>query len=245
MSKEEKSKDLLIWEGYEWEIGERWGLMHPGKTECWYDKSAVEIVGDELHLHTHYNPIEIDGKESPFGVGLINCTTKFGYGRYDIDIKLPTGPYLWPAFWMWSFESWPPEIDVFEGYSNKRGSYTNFGNFHEFIIGKFWKVQTNVHLGKEPDNYSAGAQSHWLGWTSPDKVFNKYSLEWYENEVNILFNDKLVRRITDESVLEQLRGKTMNVIVNNSIQKKHVGLGDKTLKSTMICKNFRYSQHIS
>ena len=91
MSKEKKSKDLLTWEGYEWEVGERWGLMHPGKTECWYDKSAVEIVGDELHLHTHYNPIEIDGKESPFGVGLINCTTKFGYGRYDIDIKLPTG----------------------------------------------------------------------------------------------------------------------------------------------------------
>ena len=79
-SKTEQPKDLFTWAGYKWEIGERWGLMHPSKPECWYDKSAVEIVGDELHLHTQYNPTEIEGFSgvvSPFGVGLVNCTTKF------------------------------------------------------------------------------------------------------------------------------------------------------------------------
>ena len=77
----------MKWQGYTWKVGERWGLMHPGKPECWYDKSAVEIQGEDLILKTHYNPKEIDGVTSPYGVGLIHCTEKFGYGRFDIDIK--------------------------------------------------------------------------------------------------------------------------------------------------------------
>ena len=34
--------------------------------------------------------------------------------------KLPYGDNLWPAFWMWSWDSWPPEIDIFEGYTNNK-----------------------------------------------------------------------------------------------------------------------------
>lgn len=234
-------KKIIKWEGYEWEIGERWGIMHPDKPECWYDPSAVKTEGDILMLETKYNPKEIEGVTSPFGVGLINCTHKFGYGRFDVDIQLPKGPYLWPAFWMWAFESWPPEIDVFEGYSNKKGSYTNIGKLHEFIFGKFWKVQTNIHLGEMPHNYSIGAKGHWLGWKCPSDGFHTYSVEWDYDHISIYFDNKRVRKITDESVLCQLRGTTMNVIINNSIQKEHIELMDNTLKSTMYCTNFRFT----
>ena len=93
----------------------------------------------------------------PFGVGLVSCTEKFGYGTFEIEAKLPKGqPNAWPAFWMWSFDSWPPEIDVFEAYSNKKGSYFNWNI--DALLGKFWRCATNVHLGKNPDNYSIGAK---------------------------------------------------------------------------------------
>tara|TARA_B100000963_G_scaffold349061_1_gene357556 strand:+ start:34773 stop:35477 length:705 start_codon:yes stop_codon:yes gene_type:complete len=231
----------MKWQGYTWKVGERWGLMHPGKPECWYDKSAVEIQGEDLILKTHYNPKEIDGVTSPYGVGLIHCTEKFGYGRFDIDIKLPKGPYLWPAFWMWAWESWPPEIDVFEGYSNKKSSYFNWNI--DALWGNFFKVQTNVHLGKEPHNYSIGAENHWLGWKCPSKDFHKYSLEWKENEIKIYFDNKLVRDITDNFTVSHLRGKTLNVIINNSIKKEHASLKSTDHVSEMICKNFKYTPY--
>lgn len=213
----------IIWSGYQWITQERWGQVHPTKPKAWYDESAIEIKYcpllecKQLMLKTHKNPKyfkELD-LEVQIGVGLISCTKKFGYGHYEIEAKLPSGPNLWPAFWTWSFNSWPPEIDIIEGYSNSNGSYFNWNI--DMIKGNFWKVQTNIHLGETPGNYSIGSKNHWLGWKSPDKVFNKYSLTWTETEVSIFFNDNLVRKITDKETLNQLRGKQMNVIINNMV----------------------------
>ena len=122
------------WSGYKWITQERWGNIHPDKTVSWYDETAVELAYssviecDQLILKTHKNPqyfkeLEV---ESPIGVGLVSCKTKFSYGYYEIEAKLPTAPSLWPAFWTWAWESWPPEVDIFEAYSNKRGSYFNW-----------------------------------------------------------------------------------------------------------------------
>lgn len=215
--------DKINWSGHEWILQERWGKVHPEKPKAWYDKSAVDtrycpiIECEQLILKTHKNPKyfkKLD-VEPQIGVGLISSTEKFGYGYYEIEAKLPSGPNLWPAFWMWAWDSWPPEIDVFEGYSNDNGSYFNWNI--DALIGNLFKVQTNVHLGKTPNNYNLGAKNHWLGWKSPNKKFNKYSLYWTDKEITILFNEKIARRITDESVLEQVRGKKMNVIINNMV----------------------------
>ena len=230
----------IRWCGYEWLTQERWGQVHPEKPNWWYDESAITILeNDNMVLRTQYNPKEFDGFTSNIGVGLVSCTEKFGYGKYSIEAKLPKGPYLWPAFWMWSFESWPPEIDVFEGYSNKRSSYFNW-NLRS-LFGNFWAVNTNIHLGISPDNYMMGDKSHWLGWRNPSKVFNKYGLIWTENEIKILFNDKVVRKITDEKVLNQFKGKTLNVIINNSVQDDYLK-SDKP-EHEMLIKYFKYEKY--
>ena len=233
-------RKTIIWEGYEWQIGERWGIIHPEKPICYYDKDAVKISEDgELELYTHYNPRKFKDKTVNTGVGLINCKEKFEYGRFDIDIKLPKGPLLWPAFWMWSYESWPPEIDVFEGYSNKKGSYFNWNI--DALWGNFWNVKSNLHLGVQPDNYQYGAKRHWLGWKCPSEDFHKYSVEWFPNEVNILFDDRLVRTIKDEKTLMQLRDMPMNIIINTHVRPGYPS-DDKELVTKMVCKNFRYSK---
>ena len=146
--------------------------------------------------------------------------TLFEYGTFEIEAKLPhKQPNAWPAFWMWAFESWPPEIDVFEAYSNKKGRYFNWSI--SALWGKFWRCATNVHLGKLPNNYNVRAKNHWMGWKSPSKRFIKYKVEWFEDKIEVYYDGRSVRKITDESVLSQLRGTTMNVIINNSIKSEH------------------------
>lgn len=228
----------IKWQGYEWLTNERWGQFHPDKPIVWYDPSAVVINNNQtLILKTRPNPKDFDGINIPIGTGLISCTTEFGYGEFEIVAKLPSGPYTWPAFWMWSFDSWPPEIDIFEGYSNKKGSYFNWSL--RSLIGKFWAVNSNIHLGSSPNNYMMGAKSHWLGWKRPNKTFNKYGCIWTENEIKILFNDKVVRTINDEKVIGQFRGKKMNVIINNSIQEDY--LKTNRPEHEMVVKYFKYN----
>ena len=88
----------------------------------------------------------------------MSCTNKFKHGTFEIEAKLPNGLNLWPAFWMWSWDTWPPEIDVFEGYSEKNPNYLELSN-----VIKIRKIESNVHyLGEDNKN------KHWerkdTGW---------------------------------------------------------------------------------
>lgn len=233
--------EKIEWQGYEWLTRERWGDFRPHDPICWFDPAAVEIEGEELVLKARKNIKLFQTDEGsfyvPVGIGLVSCTTEFGYGKFEIEAKLPHGAYAWPAFWMWAFESWPPEIDVFEGYSNKRRSYFNWSA--RSLLGKFWAVNSNVHLGTDSKSYMLGAKSHWLGWNNPSKVFNKYGCVWTDSEITIFFNDRIVRKITDEKTVSQLRGKKMNVIINNAVQSEY--LSTRMLEHEMVVKSFAYT----
>lgn len=234
----------IQWQGYEWLTQERWGDYHPDKPIVWYDPSQVIIEDETLKLGCTYNPKMVPFYENevmgdmiiPFGVGLISCTTPFSYGTFEIVAKLPNKqPYAWPAFWMYAFESWPPEIDVFESYSNKRGSYFNWNL--EALIGRFWRCVTNIHLGESPNNYNLGGRRRWMGWKDPSTRFITYTVEWFEDKIEIYYDGRSVRKITDEKVLSQFRGKTMNVIINNSIQKVY---DDESSQYFLEVKSFKY-----
>jgi len=237
----------INWCGYEWLTQERWGEYHPNKAIVWYDPSQIVIYKNLLKLGCAYNPkvfTTVNEKSSemkdiviPFGVGLISCTNKFGYGTFELEAKLPNKqPNAWPAFWMYAFESWPPEIDVVEGYANKNGSYFNWNI--DCLLGNFWKCETNVHLGKVQNPKSIGAKKHWMGWKNPSKTFVKYKVEWFEDKIEIYYNGKSVRKITDENVLSEFRGKTMNVVINNSITSTY----DEKKQYFFEIKNFIYTK---
>jgi beta-glucanase (GH16 family) len=229
----------LNWCGYNWITQERWGLVHPQKSHWWYDETAVEIDDDKnLILKTHFNPKHFPGlnKLSTTGVGLVSSTERFGYGEFTIEAKFPSGPFLWPAFWMWSWDSWPPEIDVFEGYSNENGSYFHFNIFRPL---NFWKVESNLHFGSEQNKGSIGARKDFTSFTSPDRKFNKYSLIWTEHFVKWVFNDRVVRVCRDTKILSMLRDKKMNIIINNGVTDE--GANAIITKSEFIIKSFTYN----
>jgi len=228
----------MKWSGYEWIKQERWGNIHPDKPICWYDPSAVSV--DEngyLNLKTHYNPKEFESLNltSNIGVGLVSCTEKFGYGYFEIEAKLPRGKNLWPAFWMWSWDSWPPEIDIFEGYTRRTNGYFSFDFLNPF---GFWDVQTNFHYGDVPNNTSEGAKTHWMGFKDPSKNFMKYGCLWDRDKIQIFYNDKMVREITNTYVLRHFRHTNMNVIINNSVDTK--ANPNSKEESNFIVKYFKY-----
>jgi len=229
----------LIWKGHSWLQQERWGSVHPIKPHWWYDPSS-SFVDDNgfLNLLTKKNPKyfpEID-KISTIGVGLVSCETQFKWGEFEIEAKLPYGDNLWPAFWMWSFDSWPPEIDVFEGYSDDNPDY------FKFRLNKplgFWNLQTNIHYKLNNENKMLGSKTHYFGFKNPTKEFIKYSLIWKKEYVKIYYNEKLVRKITDKSILSQLNNTTMNVIINNGVT-ADVNL-EQPPTSNFIIKDFIYN----
>ena len=231
---------MLQWSKYEWLTQERWGQIHPDKNFIWYDETAVSV--DEngfLHLKTHFNPKFFPelNVTSNVGVGLVSCTTPLKHGVYEIEAKLPQGKNLWPAFWMWSFDSWPPEIDVFEAYSNDKGSY--FSLEYNLETGlSIWDVQTNVWWKNGIENSMLGGKSGWFGIKNPTKEFIKYKLEWSPTYIKFFYNEKLIRTVTDQKILEQCNNTTMNVILNNSLIKP-----DNNTNSDFIVKYFTYTPY--
>lgn len=226
----------IKWDNYDWYPSEIWGQIHPEKQHVWYDSSAIEVKDNSLLLKTQYNPKYFEDLDltSPMGVGLVTCLEKFEYGTFSLDAMLPSGKHLWPAFWLYSWDKWPPEIDVFEAYTNGCKSYLHWS--WEMLLGKFWKVETNVHLGKTPNNYSLGAKWHFFGFKNPKKHFINYKVEWFPDKIEIYYNGRSVRKITDEETLRQFENTTMRVIINNSVIK-----GDS--ESTLIVKNFLYKKY--
>lgn len=230
---------MIHWSGYEWLPQERWGQIHKDKPFCWYDPSAISIDENHcLHLKTQYNPKHFPelGITSNIGIGLVSCTNRFTHGTFEVEAKLPQGKNLWPAFWMYSWDSWPPEIDVFEGYSNNYGSY--FTIDLDLRTGlKIWNVATNAWcIGDKA--YDLGAQNAWSGFKRPDKNFMKYKVEWFPNKINFYYNEKLARVITDETLISQCNKTTMNVILNNHVRNPK---GDTD--SDFIIKYFKYTPY--
>jgi beta-glucanase (GH16 family) len=209
----------INWSGYEWITQERWGDIHPEKTYCWYDEHAVSIdVNSHLHLKTRYNPkwFKDKGLWSNTGVGLVSCTNKFKHGTFEIEAKLPNGLNLWPAFWMWSWDTWPPEIDVFEGYSDKNPNYLDLSN-----LLKIRKIESNVHyIGEDNKDKTLGAKKHWMGFKDPTKKFIKYKMTWLPESISIHYDNVLVRKIEDKNILKQLNATTLNVVINNHVTSK-------------------------
>lgn len=221
------SSNAFEWSGHKWIVGERWGKLHPIKPEWWYDSERVEIDDQSvLHLKTKWNPKTIlagDGNlyNSKMGCGLISSTEKFKYGEYEIEAKLPQGKGLWPAFWMWGWESYPPEIDVLEAYSDRANKLASFwnGRLHEWFLGRFWRVESNIHLidNSSDQNKTVGAERSYMGFKDPSKRFIKYKLIWLPDRIEVYYDGILNRLETDREILKQFDNVTMNVILNNGI----------------------------
>jgi len=193
----------------EWRIGQPWGEFHPGSTYQYYGKDSVFVKDDCLILNQIYSPKQLTTwydslkvYDIPYSVGLVTSFRSFEYGFYEFEVELPYGAGLWPAVWLSCVDSWPPEIDILEAYSD---GDCNYG----------LRLQTNLHYGIK--DTASGARN------TPVYPFDllKLGLHWTKDFIKIYYNGYLVRQITSDNILKWFRDKKMMIILNNAIRSEY------------------------
>ena len=149
-------------------------------------------------------------------MGLISSVEKFHFGYFEIKAKLPTGYALWPAFWMYG-APWPPEIDILEAYTGNRQDYLHF-NIHNPLA--YNKVKSCIHYGNVEEGTKTNIPARaGMIFKDPRKHFIKYGCNWMRYKIEIFYDNKLVRTITDRKILKQM-DKPQRVIINNHLTEK-------------------------
>jgi beta-glucanase (GH16 family) len=228
MSRDDLSNkyDLSPWPGY-----------LPSNLQQWYDPKAVELnnglalnVSNNTKTITSYtvNGAWIDN-QSPVtinhGVGMVKSLKAYQYGIFEWNIELPFGPQLWPAIWLTGRDSWPPEIDILEGYSDDNMKYGR-------------NLNSNIHCGSNPTNhYGIGANRHGL-FVDLDKPLNLIC-HWTKDFIKIYYNGFLCRILTNPTDLKWFINSYMLVIMNNALRTDVAG--DLTV-SPLIVIDFKYYQ---
>ncbi|MEN0002871.1 MAG: glycoside hydrolase family 16 protein [Bacteroidota bacterium] len=136
----------------------------------------------------------------------------FGYGRYEARIRIPSGPGLWPAFWMLGTNidlvGWPQcgEIDIMES----RGQFPQ-------------EIQGTVH----GPGYSAGesiGKPFTYEQSRFDDDFHIYAVEWGPDYIYFFVDDVLYQAITPEDVPgEWVFNTDFHMLLNVAVGGTYVG----------------------
>jgi beta-glucanase (GH16 family) len=199
-----------VFDKFKWRIGQPWGIMHPGAQHQYYGEQSVTTTEYGLILSHQYSP-EYKSHYSlespvlvPYSVGLISSIDSYRYGFFQFNISLPFGIGLWPAVWLTSATTWPPEIDILEAYTDSMGLYKN-------------RFETNIHYNLYPNNVDLGAQRH------PLELHDiTVSCWWTKDFIKIYYNGILVRQVTDKKILKWFENQRMIIVLNNGLQREHV-----------------------
>ena len=197
-------------QGRQYSSDQGWGEAHP-KYAYWFNPECINVSNGVLTLDI--NDTAKHGKS--FGAGEAVSKKNYLYGTFEWRYKLPVGRHLWPALWLTGANTWPPEIDVIEGWTSKgficpnRRDYKRL--FSNVIVpGIFYKPEDKVlHV-----NIKSTAIN-----LQPIDAVNKCRLEWYPDIISISYNDKEVFKVTDKKILEYFN-QPMKVIMNNAVTEK-------------------------
>jgi beta-glucanase (GH16 family) len=134
------------------------------------------------------------------------------YGRFEARIKTPTGPGIWPAFWMLGSNidatPWPQcgEIDIME----QRGQQPSitYGSVH----------------GPGYSGGNAKTKAYGLSNGRFDTDYHIYAIEWSENAIDYFVDDFLYQRITPADVTgEWVYDQPFFIILNVAVGGNFVG----------------------
>lgn len=211
---------VINWCGREWTTQQDWAAIDIRSPYQYNGDDAVNIDNNNrLHLLAHHNPhtFDIDGQKitSNLEVGLIMSKEYFQYGHFEIEAMLPDGDSTWCAYWLYG-TAWPPEIDIFEAWTNKRKWYFDFTWKSPF---RLWHVNPNFHFGTSSANHTeAGTQGGFFGFKSPKKHFLKYEMIWTPDRVEIKYNGHTVQVFDDARVAEMR--VPMRILIDNGTTDK-------------------------
>ena len=142
-------------------------------------KNATHVTLNSKRLET---PIDAKDNRPPYPfmssvlTGKTVKATHFQYGAIEWKAKMPSQKGTWPALWLLPTSGWPPEIDVYEGFSfNKEWTpavslssaiHGGKGNKRSFKRSVF-RLQTgdiglSADLTKDINSYQARVTPAWI-----------------------------------------------------------------------------------
>jgi beta-glucanase (GH16 family) len=197
----------------------------PDASKWVFDLGGGGWGNQELQTYTSSaNNVKLDGSGklvitaistgSGFTSGRVKTKGKFSqaYGRFEARIKTPTGPGLWPAFWMLGAnidtKPWPQcgEIDIME----QRGQQPSVT--HGTVHGPGYSGGNSI--GK-PYGLTSGRF---------DTEYHIYAVEWGEGYIDFFVDNFLFQRITPENVTgEWVYNQPFYILLNVAVGGTFVG----------------------
>lgn len=249
------------WCGYVWQMDAESGRkIHPNKPREYYHPSCVEVGMPRVFLSVKERPQKVKHWNnvvygSKYARGMLYSEDVFTYGVYTLDCVLPKGKNLHSSFWLTNAKYWPPEIDIFEAYTNSIGSYTRFGVNPCFggvpmLCSRHllsYAVETNVHYKNDFGNHTQiGAYRCRLrDLHKPTSTPCNYKLRWAKDRITIWYDGVVVRDIHETDcpyMFEDLNAHPfMHVIISTGVFKDR----PTKMKSDMVLNNFTYLEFSS
>ena len=202
--------------------------ISPDSTKWTYDIGNSGWGNSELQYYTKRpSNVQLSGdgnliitaiKESFSGASYTSARIKTKglfsqtYGRFEARIKTPTGPGIWPAFWLLGDNidqvNWPMcgEIDIMEQRGQQ--SAITYGSIHG------------------PGNFGANAITKGYGLTSGrfDTDFHIYAVEWGEDYIDFYIDTYLYQRIKTENISgKRVFNTPFFMILNVAVGGNYVG----------------------
>jgi beta-glucanase (GH16 family) len=167
----------------------------------YYLPEQVAVVGGNLRITATNQPIA----DKDYRSGLITSRTRYGPGRFEARIDLPTTQGMWPAFWLNANNvPWPlgGEIDIMEN----RGSQPNI-------------VSSAYHWPAVPGQ-AGSSQYVFEEYTSPGVNFHSgfhvYAVEWEETQLRFYVDGNLHFTVNENSN-RPIFETPKNIIVNLAV----------------------------
>jgi len=203
-----------------WSTALSHGRTQPANQETGYygtlDMGAVVKLKDKILLHTKRfkEPIKIEGNERnyPFMSSVLSGHSKpethFKYGSIEWLARMPSQRGTWPALWLLPTSGWPPEIDVYEGFSYNPEWTQSVG------------LSSSIHGGKKNKRSFKRSifrlQMNDVGLSGDlTKEVHKYQARITPNWITIFVDD--VETVRFENVF---RGKTWYPIMTVAVRSK-------------------------
>jgi beta-glucanase (GH16 family) len=139
----------------------------------------------------------------PWASGLISSKKRFKLGWIEAEIMLPREEMQWSAFWTSGSETWPPEIDIFEAYTDQDV---------EDI-----KVQPNIHYMLDDKGAKTDYGAPTIAVRKPADRFVKYAVHWTEDFIKFYYDGLLVQVSTNHQALKD-NAAEQYIILNNGLK---------------------------
>lgn len=240
--KEWKGIKTFSWQGLDWIAQPLWGTAHP-KHQFWYDPTMVSVdKSGNMVLVSRDNEkmLKVDGKsvKRRWATGYCRSVQEFKYGTFEWEAIVPAGTNLWPAVWLSSDFSWPPEIDCMEGWSNNHTDYSKrllYKNIHPTV---HW-TENGRHVSETKNNIPRS-------WIKDGNGFTSYKVVWTPEYVDIFYDGHLVKRFQDKKMLAHLNQENvkMHPVMTMNLQSGFDNGDYNTyvrLKQPFVIKSFKYT----